>query len=295
MPVVSQFEYVKPESEKETIEILSRSKNAVILSGGTDLVGAIKEGTIIPDIVVDIKGLNVLKQISLEKSKLWIGALTTLSDMLESEILKEHFPVMCEVAKKVASVGIRNRATMVGNICSAVPCMDSGPLLAAYDAVIVVAGSEGERYIPASDWFVGSRKTSLKQGEFVKGISIDVPPGKHAGCFVKLGRYSGEDLAQVNLVILALDDGTFRISYGAVAPVPVRAKKIEALLAGRPIDAEIISQAVSLIADAISPISDIRASKEYRSHMAEVMFKRGLHAALGRLNGTGPAYGTDVI
>ncbi len=294
MPVVSQFEYVKPQSEKEAVEILSRNKNAAILSGGTDLVGAIKEGTRVPELVVDIKGLP-LKQILFENNKLWIGALTTFTDLIESEIIAGHFPVIKEVAQKVASMGIRNRATMVGNVCSAVPCMDSGPLLAAYDAEVVVVGSRGERSIPSADWFVFSRKTAMQPGEFVKGITLPLPEGKHAGCFVKLGRYQGEDLAQVNLVVLALEDGTFRIAFGSVAPVPVRARSIENLLAGKQPDAELLEQAVKLLAEEIAPIADIRASKEYRSHMAEVMLARGIKAALDRLHGSGPAYGTSVI
>jgi carbon-monoxide dehydrogenase medium subunit len=244
--------------------------------------------------IIDLKGIEQLRQITFKHDTLFIGAGVTFSELIESKIIKEHFPVIAELSKTVASLGIRNRATMVGNICSAVPCMDSGPLLAAYDAEVITAGPKGERKIPAENWFIASRKTAIEKGELVTGISIS-SPGKHGSCFVKLGRYEGEDLAQVNLIILALKDGTFRVSFGSVAPVPIRAKKIERLINGKTITSSLIEEACKLIEEEIKPITDIRASKEYRMHMAKIMFERGLNAAIGRLNGGGPEYGKNLI
>lgn len=277
------------------VDLLSQNKKTAILAGGTDLIGEIKEGARAPDLVIDLKSLAELKEISFKDNTLHIGALTTFSDLIESDIIRKYFPVIFEMSKMVASCGIRNRATMVGNICSAVPCADSAPVLSAYEAVIAVEGRNGPRSIPADQWFIGSRKTALTNDEFVTGISINTPGKKHSGCFVKLGRYMGEDLAQVNLVILAMDDGTFRVSYGSVAPVPVRAKEIEHLISKQNIDDALIEKCYPLIEKTISPITDIRASKEYRMHMAKVMFERGLKAAVARLNGGGPEYGINVI
>ncbi len=295
MPIIHKFDYLKPKSLSEALTVLAQSKNAAILAGGTDLVDMIKENVAQPDLVVDIKGLDELNQIKFENDTLFIGAGATFSDLIESKIIKEKYPVIFEVAKTVASVGIRNRATVVGNICSAVPCMDSGPLLIAYDATVQLAGQKGERKIPAAEWFIAPRKTALQKGEIVTGVSLPYPKVKHAGCWVKLGRYTGEDLAQVNLLILALSDGTFRISFGAVVPIPVRAKKIEKLLNGQTITPSLIEKAKQLIEEEIKPITDVRATKEYRIHMAKVMFERGLDAAIRRLNGNGQAYGTSMI
>lgn len=294
MSSLSNFDYVKPKLLSEALVLLSGSRNSFILAGGTDLVDMIKEGIIRPDLVLDIKGIEEFNKIKFDNNTLFIGAGITFSELIGSKVIKEHFPVIAELSKTVASMGIRNRATMVGNICSAVPCMDSGPLLSAYDAEIVVASPKGERRISAEKWFVNSRKTAIEKGDIVKSISIPFP-GKHAGCFVKLGRYQGEDLAQVNLLILALADGTFRVSFGSVAPVPVRAKKIEALLNGNSITSLLIEEAVRLVEEEIKPITDIRASKEYRMHMAKIMFERGLNAAVARLYGDGPEYGISVI
>jgi CO/xanthine dehydrogenase FAD-binding subunit len=293
--ITHQFEYAKPKSLDQALTLLSQTTSYAILSGGTDLVDMLKENVIQPEVVVDIKGLETLNKISFGNNTLQIGAGVTFADLIASDIARSKFPVIVEIAKTVASVGIRNRATVVGNICSAVPCMDSGPLLCAYDAIITVAGPKGKRNIPASEWFVGPRKTSLQTGEIVMSVSLPLPASKYAGCWVKLGRYTGEDLAQVNLMILALGDGTFRVSFGAVAPVPVRAKKVELLLNGQSITPSLIEKAKQLIEEEIQPITDVRASKEYRMHMAKVMFERGLDAVVKRLNGNGPAYGTSVI
>jgi carbon-monoxide dehydrogenase medium subunit len=294
VPIIHKFDYLKPKSLSEALTVLAQSKNAAILAGGTDLIDLIKENVVEPDVVVDIKGLDALNHIKFENDILLIGAGVTFANLIESDIIQNKFPVIVELAKTVASVGIRNRATVVGNICSAVPCMDSGPLLCAYDATIRVAGSKGKRNISTSEWFVGPRKTSLQKGEIVTGVSLPLP-AKHAGCWVKLGRYTGEDLAQVNLLILALGDSTFRVSFGAVAPIPVRAKKIEQLLNGQSITPSMIEKAKQLIEEEIKPITDVRASKEYRMHMAKVMFERGLNAAISRLNSDGPEYGSGVI
>lgn len=295
MPILNDFEYFKPTYVDEAINRLSTHKNAAILAGGTDLVVNLKQEIATPDAVVDIKGIDELKKMKFENNRLFIGSLITFAELVESDVVKEKFPLIMETCKTVGSVGIRNRATMVGNICSAVPSMDSGPLLCVYDADVFVKGWDGEREIPVSNWFLGAKETALKDDELVTGISIPLPEKKHAGCYVRLGRYAGEDLAQVSVALMAFSDNTYRVAFGAVAPVPIRAKKIEALLNGKRINGNLIEKATQIIPDEITPITDIRASKEYRMLMAKVMFERGIKAAVDRLNGSGPAYGTSLI
>lgn len=295
MAIENQFEYVKAKNLDEVFGVFPHFKNAVILAGGTDLVELLKTGVVQPDVVIDIKGLDFLKDIRLGNNILWIGAGVTFSELIESEIINEYFPIIAEMSKTVASVGIRNRATMVGNICSGVPCMDSGPVLSVYKAHIITVGQNGERNIPVEQWFIANRKTALFKNEIVRGVSIQLPDKKHSGCFVKLRRYAGEDLAQVNLAILAFEDYSFHISFGAVAPVPLRAMRIERLLNRQKIVPELIEKAQQLVEEEITPITDIRATKEYRMHMAKVMLERGLYAAISRLNSSGPDYGKSVI
>ncbi len=295
MAIVQEFNYFKPKNIKEAVSLLSQYKNSAVLAGGTDLVCNLKDGMVSPKAVVDIKGIASLFGITFKGDRLKIGALVTFSDLIKSEIIKDYFPLIVEMAKTVASSSIRNRATVVGNICSAVPSMDSAPVLCVYDAEIHVTGPNGKRKIPISKWFKHVRKTAIKKNEIVTSISIPIPADKHTGCFAKLGRYAGEDLAQASVAVLALPNNDYRVSFGAVAPVPIRAKKMEKALRGKSIDDALINTALQLLPDEISPITDIRATKEYRMHMCKIMFERAIKAATERLEGAGPGYGKALI
>jgi CO/xanthine dehydrogenase FAD-binding subunit len=296
MAIAHEFEYMKPGTMREAVKTLARyGTRARVLAGGTDLVTLIAENMATPDAVVDIKGVPGLDKIEFKNGVLSIGALVTFSDLRDSTVIAKKFPVIREMTGWLASVGIRNRATMVGNICSAVPCCDSGPVLLVYDAAVLVTGPSGKRKVPLRDWFLGPRKTVLKRGEIATGVAVPLPKRKHAACFVKLRRYEGEDLAQASVTVLTLAGNSYRISFGSVAPRPIRGEKIEALLEGQALSDDLIQQAVRLVPEEIAPITDIRASKEYRMHMVGVMLERGLRAAVARLAGTGPAYGTSLI
>ncbi len=296
MAIAHEFDYVKPGTLREAVKTLARyGTRARILAGGTDLITLIAEDMLTPDAVVDIKGVPGLDKIEFKNGLLTIGALVTFSDLRDSPVIAKRFPVIHEMTGWVASVGIRNRATMVGNICSAVPCCDSGPILLVYDAAVLVVGPTGKRKVPLRDWFLGPRRTVLKRGEIATGVAAPLPKKKHAACFVKLRRYEGEDLAQASVTVLTFDDNNYRISFGSVAPRPIRGEKIEALLKGRALSDDLIQEAVRLVPQEIAPITDIRATKEYRMHMVGVMLERGLRAAVARLAGSGPAYGTSVI
>lgn len=295
MPIINEFEYFKPATIPQTLKLLAKYKNSAILAGGTDLLNLLKDGSEQPEVVIDIKGLAALRKIKYANGRLQIGALVTFSELLESEIIRRHFPLIMETARTVGSPGIRNRATMAGNICSAVPCLDSGPLLLAYDAIVSTAGPAGKREIPVAKWFLGPRKTGLKPGEIVSGLTIPLPEAKHAGCFIKLGRYAGEDLAQASVLTMALAGNRFRIAFGSVAPVPFRAGRIEELLSGKELTVRLLAEAKDLVAAQISPITDLRATKEYRLHMCRVMLERSLQAAVERLAGKGPRYGGKLL
>jgi len=295
MTISHEFDYFKPNNLHEVIEILSKYKDgARILAGGTDLVGLIRDDLLAPKVLVDIKGINGLKEIEFKDNLLLIGALATFNDLIDSEIMMEKFPLMVEMAKTVASTGIRNRATMVGNICSAVPCCDSGPVLLVYNADIVARGPKGVRHVAVKDWFLGPKETVLNQDEVVIGVEVTLPKGSCAGAFAKLGRTSGEDLAQGSVAVLTLP-GEVRVAFGAVAPTPVRANKIETYLKKKRITDSDIEKARALVPEEILPITDVRATKEYRMHMVKVMFERAGKAALSRFAGKGPPYGTRFI
>lgn len=296
MAIAHEFQYVKPRTLREAAAFLARRGTKTrLLAGGTDLITLIADGAVQPDWVLDIKGIRELKGLELRGNKLWVGARATFTDVLEDAALRKRYPLFPEMAQWVASNGVRNRATLIGNICSAVPCCDTGPILLVYEATVVVQGPRGKRNIPIEKWFVGPRKTALKPNEIALGAEVAPPKEKHAGCFVKLRRYKGEDLAQASVTVMALAGNRYRVAFGSVAPTPVRGRKIEKLLEGKPLSDDLIQDAVALLPQEIAPITDIRATREYRMHMVGVMLDRGLRAAVSRLAGQGPAYGVEVI
>ncbi len=284
MAIINDFEYHKPKDINETLHLLSEfQENAKILAGGTDLIIYLKEELAKPGVVIDIKGITELNKIEISEDNIFIGAGVTFTEIIESQKLKEKLPILWEASEKVASVGIRNRATIVGNICSAVPSLDSAPALLVYDAVVMVQSKNGKRIISIHDWFIGPKKTSLNSNELVLGIKISIL--KHAGVYEKLGRYKGEDLAQAGIGIFVDEIKNFRFACCAVGPVPKRMKKLEDFLQGKEISDKLLEAAAELIPDEISPITDIRSSKEYRTHMMKIMFKRGLQKSLAILKG----------
>lgn len=286
MAIVHNFEYYKPLKLAEALKLLKKyGEKAKILAGGTDLVVFIKESVLFPEAVIDIKHVKELQNIEFQKDGLFIGAQASFSDILESAKIKKDYLILWESARSVASVGIRNRATLVGNICSAVPSLDSGPALLCYDAVVNLKSTSGERAVPISEWFIAPRKTAMKPDEIVVGVIIPKPSNKHTGCYLKLGRYGGEDLAQAGLGVLVNEKLDYKVAYCAVGPVPKRALKIEKLLKGKVLTPALMAKAMSLVPEEISPITDIRSGKEYRIHMCKIMLERGLEACTERMKG----------
>ena len=286
MPISHDFEYFKPKSIEEAIKLLGENpENSKIIAGGTDLTVHIKEDVIAPDVLIDIKAIPKFKEISFSNNVLSIGANVTFSEIEETEDIKNNFRVLWEAASTVASVGVRNRATLTGNICSAVPSLDSAPALFLYEADIYVKNSDNERVISISDWFTGPKRTSLKKDEILTKIILKLPKEKTASCYKKLGRYKGEDLAQVGMGVLVSENKEYKIAVCAVGPVPKRAIKTEGFLKGKEINDANIKEAQKILATEISPITDIRASKEYRTHIAKVMLKKGLKESSDLLSG----------
>jgi carbon-monoxide dehydrogenase medium subunit len=292
--IAHEFDYRRPASLEEAIGIMSEYPgSAQILAGGTDLVAWLRDDAVAPDVLVDIKDVPGLRDITVGDDALSIGSLVTFTELIESDLVREHAPLLVEMAETVASTGIRNRATMVGNICSAVPSCDAGPVLLAYEATVHLAGPAGERSVDINDWFVGIRDTALTDDEVVTRVGIKLR--QHGGVYVKLMRYAGEDLAQAAVGAVVYPENEYRVAFGAVAPTPFRSTRIEDALRGKPLDEELVAEVVAMVSDEISPITDMRASAEYRTRMTEVMLERGLWEASARFAGTGSDYGVRLI
>jgi len=296
MPITTEFEYVRPKTMDEALQILSLYKESVkVLAGGTDLIVHLKENISRPEVVVDIKAVAGLNKIEVNGGLLRLGALVTFAEIIDSALIRKYCPLLWEASLTVASTGVRNRATVAGNICSAVPSSDSAPVLAVYDAEVIVKSLKGVRNISIHDWFAGPKKTVLAPDEIVLAIEFNLPKVKTGGCYAKLSRYEGEDLAQAGIAALVLDDNTYRVAACALGPKPARCPKTEAVLNGNKLTEKVLALAKETVLKEISPITDIRSTREYRLHMAAVMLERSLQAAAARLSGKPPKYGEPVI
>lgn len=296
MPITTEFEYAKPKDLDEALRVLSLYKEtAKVLAGGTDLIVHLKENIARLEVVVDIKGIAGLNRMELKKGVLSVGALVTFADIIDSPLIKEHCPLLWEASLTVASTGVRNRATLAGNICSAVPSADSAPVLAVYDGEVLVKSIRGERRVSIHDWFTGPKRTVLASDEIMLAVEFTLPKPKTGGCYAKLSRYEGEDLAQGGIAVLALADNTYRVAACALGPRPARCPGTEAVLNGNTLTAKVLARAKDAILKEINPITDVRSTKEYRNHMAAVMLGRALEAAVSRMLGKGPKYGASVI
>ncbi len=293
---MENFRYFKPAGLDEALSLKREyGSKARFLLGGTDLFIQMDKGILAPEVVIDLKGIEELKGLEKKDGAVYIGARVTWTELIESPVIREEYPALYEASDLVASVGVRNTGTLAGNICNAVPSLEAGSPLLVYNAVVVVKNADGEREIPAAEFFTGVKKTALKDDEMVIGVKLPVKKEKTGDVYVKMGRYEGEDLAQAGVAVSADGSGNYSIALNAVAPTPVRAKKAEDFLKGKKLDDTAAEKAAELALEDISPISDMRASKEYRLHMCRVMVKRALKASVSRLETGKPALNTRLI
>ena len=279
------FDFVKPDDQEAVIAALAaHSPNVRILAGGTDYLVELKHVSQSPGTVVDVSQIAELKGIEETEDGLRIGAGVTHSAIMADPLIEKHVPAMIHAAHTIGAVQTRNLGTLGGNLVTCVPSMDSGPTLVALDAEVTVAGPDGSRRMPLTEFFVGPRKTILAPHELL--IDIIIPKrnlGKPTN-FYKFGLRKGQALALVNAASsLWVEDGKFkdvRISLGAVSPVVVRAPKAEAVLEGKPVSDDLISEAGKIAITECNPIDDFRASLDYRKDLIDVLTRRTLQAAV---------------
>jgi len=279
-----KFDYLKPQTTDELSAALAEhGMDAKLLAGGTDLLVLMRDRLVRPKCLIDIKEIKDLRKLSWDERRgLTIGAAVTLNELMASEVVRERFGVLWKAAGTIADPTIRNRATLVGNICNASPAADTAPALLVLDAEVEVVSAKGKRMIPIQEFFRGVKRTSLERGEFVNAVRIPNPPDGAKGDYLKWGRTRGEDLAVVGVAALVAVSGEkiMRIALSSVAPTPLRIFEVEKIPKEGGSVAEQISKAVSIVREKISPITDVRGGKEYRIHMAGVLTKRTLEGLL---------------
>ena len=283
---MKEFSYERPESLEEALHVLAASGSDVeILAGGTDLVIAMRDRYSQPKVVVDIKRIA-----ELSPSLAWVGdtvtlsATATMSEVVGDERINTHFPALVEAAVVVGSVQIRNRATLLGNICNGSPAADTAPPLLAYDAIIVIAGPNGTRRVPVDDFIVGPGRTDLREGEIAIAVELTVPSRMVGGAYARMTRRRGTDLASVTLCATVNDAGVTQIAYGSVGP---RAwlKTDETGVLADPAAFPEAKAAVyeEIFADASPSVRSMRASPDYRRAMLRVLGARAVGRAIERL------------
>jgi carbon-monoxide dehydrogenase medium subunit len=282
---VRSFAYARPENLTDVLSLLAEhGPRASLLAGGTDLVVRLRSGRQLPELVIDLKRVKGLSAEVVETGGvLRVGARTVMTDLIGDARIRRYFPALVEAASVVGSIQIRNRATLAGNICNASPAADTAPALLVYEAVVNVVGLEGERSVPLEQFFAGPGRTVLRRGEIVRSIDLPVPAERVGAAFGRVTRRYGVDLASINLCCAVRKSGITSFAFGAVGPRPFVSRDASGVLADRSLPGGERDAALRRMIEGASPISDIRASREYRWAMLLVTSRRALQSALDRL------------
>jgi carbon-monoxide dehydrogenase medium subunit len=265
--LLREVEYARPASVQDALRLLSENDGARALAGGQTLINVMKARAASPDVLVDLNRLDDLRGIELASDgTLTLGAMVTYTEIVESAEARAR-PILGEVCNQIADVQVRNRGTIGGNVCSNDPTNHLPPLLVALGATMTIAGSGGEREVPAQEFFLGVYLTAVGPGELLARISI--PPGRNDGfASVPIGR---DGTCIVNAAA-SLDGDAVRVAIGCVAAVPV-------LVRPSSVDADAVLDAVR--GAGLDPPSDVHASADYRRHLAEVLALRAVKQAGG--------------
>jgi CO/xanthine dehydrogenase FAD-binding subunit len=275
--VLSKFDYVKPQFLTEALSYLKQNAGTKILAGGTDLMIILRHNAETPKHILDIKDIQETKRLEYKVNEgLFIGACVTVNQVAQSKIILEKYPALVQAANSLASYQLRNRATLVGNICNASPGADlAGPLI-IYDAKVHIASTEGIRIVDINSFFTGVKKTVIKTDEIVIGVSLpDVLEGD-TSIFLKQTRIKGHDLGIVGVAARMTWDKKIKLAMTAVAATPIRIVGLEEILNSQPLTTEFADMAGKEVRNIIKPISDVRSSCEYRIHVSGVLVKRAL-------------------
>jgi carbon-monoxide dehydrogenase medium subunit len=279
----SRFEYHRPDSLEEALQLLSRhGDEAKVLAGGQSLIPVMKLRLATPAHLVDIGRLG-LEAISESDGRLTVGALARHRDLERSDVLKARYPVMAAAAPLISDPIVRNLGTIGGSLCHADPAGDWGSVMLALDASVVLRSVRGEREMAMPEFLVDTFTTALEPDEILTEVRIPQTAGPSGGTYLKLERKVGDFATVAAAVHLSLSDGTVEragIALTAVGPKNLRSTDAEASLAGAEPTEAAFAEAGRLAAEASSPVSDLRGSTDYKRHVVDVYVRRGLARAL---------------
>jgi CO/xanthine dehydrogenase FAD-binding subunit len=282
-------EILSPSSLQEALSLCAKHKEkARVLGGGTDLVVQIKKNAIDPDVLISLENVPELNFISHEENGLNIGAMTTVSAIERSPMVKSRFPILSSAASMLATPLIRKKATIGGNLCNASPSADLVPALLVLGASLKIRSAGGERVVRIEEFFRGPRQTVLTPGELLTRIVIPAPAPRTNGAYLKTRRTEGADLALVGVAVMTtMAKGKIeeiKIGLGAVAPTPIRARQTENRLRGRAPDERVLEEICLGATSEACCISDVRCTAGYRDKLIGVLVKRAILQSAGMAN-----------
>jgi len=287
------FKYLRPATCEEACTLKARApKSSRFLAGGTDLLLQWRDRRVDFEYCVDLSFVRELEYVETRGAETRIGALTRIAAVERSDDLEDGLHVLKEAAEQTASPQVRNIATIGGNLCNAAPSADMAVPLLALGAEACLRSLSGERRVPLDRFFLGVNRTALEEDELLAEIIVPSPKARSSAAFLKVGR-NAVDIAIVNVAVaLEVDEegacSSARIVLGAVAPVPMRAAKAESSIVGRGVsefDGNLTEEVAAEAARETKPITDVRASAEYRRELSRVLVKRAIEAAIRGLGG----------
>ena len=266
---VPTYSLISPAKLAEALDVLAQDNGTwKPFAGGTDLMVLLEGGRLPHKNYVNIWNLTELRGIEVTGSQITLGALTTYTEVQNHPVLREEFPMLCQAARETGGIAIQNRGTLGGNIVNASPAADSPPALLAYDADLELVSKAGVRRIPYVGFHKGYKQMDIRSGELLRGIHLPRRPNGLTHYYRKVGTRKAQAISKVCFAAVAgVKDGKLdhvRIALGSVAPIPLRCPKTENALSGQLLNGQTIAAAKQSLVDEISPIDDIRSTKDYR-------------------------------
>lgn len=279
------FDLTIPATLQEALAVLDMpGQRRVALSGGTNVLLDIRAQKLAPDMIVGLGNIAGLRTISVAGGRVSLGGRTTVSDLLAAPDIARTAPALLDAARVFAGQMVRNAATVAGNIACGSPAADLVPPLLSLDAEVELTSAQGSRRVALADFHTGYKSDLRAANELITAISWPEPVAGTFGRFHKLARRHGDAITVTGVAVsLALRGGRCtraRIALGSVAPIPMRARKAEALLEGQPPTPDRIAAAASAAAAECNPIDDVRASGDYRRQMVGVLVARLVNEAV---------------
>jgi CO/xanthine dehydrogenase FAD-binding subunit len=287
------FSYEAPTTVADAVKLLAAGgSNARVLCGGTDLLIQMRNAVRKPLVLVDVKLIPEMRQISYDaKTGLRLGAAVPCIEIEESEVMHKHYPGLTEGAHLIGSLQIQSRASIGGNLCNASPAADTSPSLLALGATARIAGPKGTREVAVENFFTGPGANVLQPGELVVEILIPAPAAHSSDRYIRMIPRNEMDIAIVGAGVSVTLDGdkvkAARIALAAVAPTPLLVPKAAESLIGKKLDEKTATRAGELASEAASPIDDMRGTAEYRKHVTGVLTRRALLGAAERAEKNG--------